>query len=334
LRAGRPALVAALAALSCGEPERTEAPPTAQPARPAVATRADPAGRAVVATVNGEPVYGDCVATQAQATGVDVDAALDQCIAFELLAQEAVRRGLAADGDVLEARRTEMVRALVDAEFAHTLDDPSDVADAELRWLWDTQLSRRYNRPELRRATYCRAPLAADAPVDGAEHRQARELADRLHAALSTMRDLEPARFAALCWMAAGGQLVKTTAAPTRQFARDGRYDGGAYAAQFAGAAFSVAQVGQVSVPTRTSWGWDVVLVTEIRPPESATLEQAEPEIRDQLIHRPETAEYRLRKFRAWIGRYLAAARVELFPDNLPVDHALAQRGEPSGDRP
>ena len=323
-----PAFFAIVAALACGEPERPAAPPpvTVQP----VATRADPAGRDVVATVNGEPIYADCVATQMTA-GSDVDAALDQCVAFELLAQEAIRRGMAADGEVLASRRTEMVRALVDSEFAHTLDDPSDVAENELRWLWDTQLSRRFNRPELRRATYCRAPVASSAAPGGPEHREARKLAEELHAALSAMRGLEPQRFAALCWMAAGGRLVKTTAIPTRPFSKDGRYESGAYAAPFADAAFSVGQVGHVSAPTRTSWGWDVVLVTEILPPEKATLEQAAPEIREQLIHRPETAEYRLRKFRAWIGRYLAAARVQTFPDNLPADHALARRGEPSG---
>ncbi len=321
------ALAAALVAAACGgEEEASRA--RAQPARsPAIATRADPAGRTPVATVNGEPVYADCVAVQASAAGIDLQAALQRCIDFELLAQEAARRGLLADRDVLEARRTEMVRALVEEEFAPTLDDGSDVPADDLRWLWGSQLRRRYNKPERRRATYCRAPVAEDARADGPEDRQARKLAEGMYAALSAMRDLEPQRFAALCWMVSGGAEVKTTASPTRPFSRDGRHDRGRYAEDFAGAAFTVAAVGGVSRPTRTSWGWDVVLVTEILPAEARTFEQAEPEMREMLISRPETAEYRNRKFQAWVGRYLGAARVELHPDNLPDDQALAQTG-------
>jgi len=322
---------AALAALACGDGEGTSRAPAAAPA-PAVATRASAAGRVVVATVNGEPVYGDCVATQAGAAGIDREAALARCIDFELLAQEAARRGLLADQDVLEARRTEMVRALVEEEYTPTLDDPSDVPAADLHWLWQSQLERRYNKPERRRATYCRAPVSKDAPAGGPEDRRARKLADGMYAALSSMRLFDAAHFAPLCWMVSGGQEVKTTATPTRPFTRDGSQEAGRYAAEFAGAAFSVAAVGGVSRPTRTSWGWDVVLVTEILPAESRTFEQAEPEMRDILVHRAETAPYRNHRFEAWIKRYMDGARVEVFPENLPDDQALARSAAPPAE--
>lgn len=326
-RASILALAAALAA--CGDEQASgPAPAVARP--PAIATSADPAGRITVATVNGEPVFADCVATQASAAGIDLQAALQRCIDFELLAQEAVRRGLLADREVLDARRTEMVRALVEQEYATTLDEPGDVPAADLKWLWDSQLRRRYNKPERRRATYCRAPVVKGTPAGGPEDQRARKLAEGMHAALSAMRNLEPRRFASLCWMVSGGAEVKTTAAPTRPFSIDGRHDRGRYADDFAGAAFTVAAVGGVSRPTRTSWGWDVVLVTEILPAEARTFEQAEPEMREMLIGRPETAEYRNRKFQDWVGRYLRAARVEVYPDNLPDDQALAQSAGPA----
>jgi PPIC-type PPIASE domain len=329
LRTGLLALAGAWAAAGCGEeaaPTRTAQ--TEQPG-PQTAARADPGGRSVVATVNGEPIYGDCVATQASAAGLDRDAALAQCIDFELMAQEAARRGLLADLEVMETRRVEMVRALVEAEFAPTLDDPSDVPAADLHWLWDSQLSRRYNRPELRRATYCRVPLESDAAADGPEAIRARELADEMHAALSGLRGLGAELFPAMCWMASGGREVKTTATPTRPFTREGHYPGGVYAATFAEAAFSVGEVGRVSRPTRTSWGWDLVLVTEIAPALTRTFEEAEPEMREMLVTRPETAEYRRRKFQAWIDRYLGPARIELHLENLPDDQALARSAAP-----
>ncbi len=321
--AARPALLLALAALAaCGQGTSDE--PARAPAAPAVTTSADAAGREVVARVDGEPIYADCVATQAAAHGLDRAAALAECVDFELLAQEARRRGLAADADVLRARRTEMVRALVEADHVPTLDDPSDVPEADVRWLWQTQLERRYNRPERRRATYCRVPVPKAAATGGPEDRAARALIGTLHAAFVRMRDLDAARFAALCWMAAGGRVVSTTARQTNPFVRRGQHEGGMYAKEFAEAAFSIPAVGQVSAPARTSWGWDVLLLTELLPAEEKTLAEAEQEIREGLIHRIETEPYRRKRFEAWMQRVLAGHAVELFPDNLPDERALA----------
>jgi hypothetical protein len=315
-----------LAALACGGRD-AEAPP-GRPPPAAVATRAEAGGRVQVALVNGEPVFADCVAAQMAADGIDARAALDRCIDFEVLAQEAVRRGLLADPDVLAARRNEMVRALVEAEFAPTLDEPTDVPAADLRWLWDTQLARRYNRPELRRATYCRVPLDKAATPGSPGDAQARKLAEALHAALGRMRGLEPGTFAALCAMSAGGQPVNTTAVPTSPFSREGRHAAGFYAPSFVDAAFAIAAPGQISPPTRTSWGWDILLLTDLAPAENRTLAQAEPEIREMLLDRPETAEYRRRKFDAWIQRYISAARIRLYLDNL-ADEAVARGARP-----
>lgn len=323
----RAALLLAAAAAACGG--RDAEPPPSRPPPVAVATRAEAGGRLQVALVNGEPVFADCVEAQMAADGLDARAALDRCIDFEILAQEAVRRGLLADPDVLAARRTEMARALVEAEFAPTLDEPSDVPAADLRWLWDTQLARRYNRPELRRATYCRVPTDKSATPGSPADVEARKLAEELHAALGRMRGLEPGSFAALCAMSAGGRLVNTTAVPTSPFSREGRHAGGFYAASFADAAFAIRAPGQISPPTRTSWGWDILFLTELAPAESRTLAEAEPEIREMLLERPETAEYRRRKFDAWIQRYVAAARIRLHVDNLPAGEALARGARP-----
>ncbi|HWU88103.1 MAG TPA: hypothetical protein VN253_12540, partial [Kofleriaceae bacterium] len=96
-----------IAIAACGG--AAEAPPRARAgAAPAVSP---PEGRedAAVASVNGRPVWGSCVAHQAARGAASREAALAECIDFELLAQAAEARGLAADPEVGEAARRAMV---------------------------------------------------------------------------------------------------------------------------------------------------------------------------------------------------------------------------------
>lgn len=316
-------VIAALAALAaCGG--RAEEKPAATAARPD-ALRAAAAGRTVVARVDGEPVYDDCVARQA-AAGKDLRAALDDCVAFELLAQEALRRGYLAAPEVAEAGRREMVRGLIAADFTPTLDDPADIPAADIRWLWDRQLESSYNKPERRRATYCRVGVKKKTPRGGERDMLARAYAEQIHRAMRGLR-FSPELLALTCQLASGGRKVRTTIQETEPFAEDGRYPGGRYAREFAAAAFAVDQVGHVSPPTRTEWGWDIVLLTDIRPPESATLAEAEPEIREMLLRSPSTAEYRVKKFLAWFERFAARAAVEVHPEALPAEGPLGGGG-------
>ncbi|HUS63914.1 MAG TPA: peptidyl-prolyl cis-trans isomerase [Kofleriaceae bacterium] len=309
--------VLALAATSCGE-RAAPPPPPAATEGPAV-LRAEPAGRSVVATVDGEPVYDDCVARQAAAHGVDARAALDECVDFELLAQEAARRGLAADPDVALVRRTEMVRALVGADYVSTMDEPSDIPDADLHALWDRTIRHLYNRPERRRATYCRVPIGAKqrgTPADA----EARALASRIHRAMG--RSIDAERFAATCTSAGDGKTELPEKA-LKPFAASGQFAGGRNVPEFTAAAFSV-PAGRPAEPVRTRWGWDIVLTTEVLPAATRSFEDAEAEVREKLLRSPETAEYRIGKFAEWVRARLAGAHVELHADALRADAELA----------
>ena len=306
---------------ACGG-EAKKAPAAARPD----ALRAAAAGRTVVARVNGEPIYDDCVARQA-GTGEDLQAALDDCVGFELLAQEALRRGYLDAPEVSDARRREMVRGLIAAEFSPTLDDPSDIPAADIQWLWDTQLKSSYNKPERRRATYCRVGVKKKTPRGGERDLKAKAYAEQIHRAMQGLT-FTPELLAFTCHLASGGRKVRTTTQETEPFADNGGYGGGRYAREFAAAAFSVDKVGHVSQPTRTEWGWDIVLLTDIRPPETTSFAEAEPEIREMLLRSPSTAEYRVKKFLAWFQRYGAGARVELHPEALPDEGALATTGK------
>jgi hypothetical protein len=317
----RALLCIALPALACGG--EAKKPPGA--ARPDT-LRAAAAGRTVVARVDGEPIYDDCVARQA-AGGKGLDAALDDCIGFELMAQEALRRGYLGDPEVAEAGRREMVRGLIGREFTPTLDDPSDIPAADIEWLWKTQLESSYNKPERRRATYCRVGVKKKTPRGGERDLKAKAYAEQIHRAMQGMK-LTPELLAFTCHLASGGRKVRTTTQETEPFAESGGHAGGRYAREFAAAAFSIDEVGHVSQPTRTEWGWDIVLLTDIRPPETTSFAEAEPEIREMLLKSPTTAEYRVKKFLAWFQRYGARAAVELHPEVLPGERGAGERAE------
>jgi hypothetical protein len=315
--------IALACAAACGG-RSEERPPAAR----VDALRAAAAGRQVVARVDGEPVYDDCVARQAAAPK-DLRSALDDCIRFELLAQEALRRGYLADPEVAEVRRREMVRVLI-GEFATTIDEPTDLPVAELQRLWEAKLRASYNRPERRRATYCRVGVKKKTPRGGDRDRKAKAYADQIHRAMQGMR-FSPELLALSCHLASGGRKVQTTLSQTVAFDATGAAPTARYAREFADAAFSVDQVGHVSQPTRTDWGWDIVLVTEILPPESKTFAEAEPEIREMLVRAPSTADYRVQKFLDWLQRYAVKARIEVDPGALPEDGALAAGEEAHG---
>jgi hypothetical protein len=87
-----------LVIVACGSPNP---PPT--PVGPPAAIEAQRASPddVIVAQVNGRPVWGSCVAIQAKRTGATRDAALRQCVDFELLAQSAEKRGFATNPDVV-----------------------------------------------------------------------------------------------------------------------------------------------------------------------------------------------------------------------------------------
>ena len=103
----RPALISAAlcAVFACGD--------DAQVAAPAVRVQIASEGRVIVARVNDRPVFADCVEHQARAHGIDRRAALEECIDFELLAQEAEARGLASHPDAVAVRKREAVRKLL-----------------------------------------------------------------------------------------------------------------------------------------------------------------------------------------------------------------------------
>jgi peptidyl-prolyl cis-trans isomerase C len=312
--------LALAAALGCGDGERP-APVDTTP----VTLEAAPEGRTVVATVDGHPIYDDCVITQMQARGLDRRAALDECIDFELLARAAEARGYLEHPAVREAARIEAVRELMRQDFEVGRDDPTDIPDAVLRKLYDADLNR-WKHPEYRWAKYVRINVPKDvargSPADLEARRTAEALKEALDAAAAEHRArgevLEPAEFARIA--ASTAYEVAGAAIATEEpinFPRRGRV-----VPEFADATFAISEIGLVSEVTRTDWGWDIILLTHILPAEDTSFEEAKPRLREQAFEF-----WRIGEFRTWAAAAAAGTPVEV---NEPALEAVAA----AGDRP
>ena len=260
------------------------------PTTPQISLIAPPAAAddVVVAQVNGRPVWGSCVAAQARRGAGSRQAALEQCIAFELLAQTAEHRGEATDREVIEATRTAMVSQLIATQFEDKYQTPADLGhrfDAMIdKNLW------RMHRPELRGSAYARLVIAKDAPAEAEQHAHA--VADAIYAALAnesgllgahladTAKQLAARDHVPACENAITTNCLMVSDVPTN--AHD------AFEKPYADALFAIPEIGRVSPPVRTSRGWDVIVWTDALPPKESTRDElaaeAFPELRRTLF--------------------------------------------------
>jgi hypothetical protein len=232
------------------------------------------AGDSVVAHVEGRPVMASCVAAQAAHDHVSADAALAQCIDFELLARAAERAGKATDHEVVLATKTALASRAVELGYEDVFAKPSDFGSA---WAKATDRTSKqsplwqFEHDEYRASTYVRIPVpdGASADVDAAAH----ALADRIADAVKEERGMYGADFVARakqitplegctreatkpCWQ---------DVTPYREIALDNGY---------AAALFKLPEVGRASRAVRSKWGWDVIVLTDIVP--AATPSEAE----------------------------------------------------------
>jgi hypothetical protein len=234
----------------------SSAPVPAAAAPPVVATPPLTADDAVVAQVNGRSVWASCVTTQAGALAGTIAqrraAALDQCIAFELLAKAAEDRGLAAAPEVAEATRRAVVNRLVETDFEQHYRGPADLQQAI-----DAVMAKnawRLHVLELRASTFARFIVPAQAPpeVDAAAH----ALADRLAAELTGQTGLYNVHLTEAAARIDAGTAIKLESADVKPTHHDDLVD------EYARALYAIPAVGETSPAFRTKWGWDVVLWT------------------------------------------------------------------------
>ncbi|HEX2687563.1 MAG TPA: hypothetical protein VHN14_13140 [Kofleriaceae bacterium] len=304
------ALVVLLA--SCGGSSGPAPVPRTAPT--VIATPRLTSGDLEVGKVNGRPVWSSCVATQARALPVaagTVDQrraeALDQCIAFELLAQAAETHGLAATHEVADATRTASVNRLVELDFEQRYRTADDLAP-----LIDLAMKRnewRMHIVQLRSSTYARfvvpphAPPALDARAHALAERLATELAGET--GLFNVHLIDAAKR-----IAAGSDLALETA-DVKPMHHDDLVE------PYAAALYAIPEVGRIAPAVRTPWGWDVVLWTGGVEPKETAREALVAEIFPLARHR---------QFQLWVTQLAKQLGV-----HIEIDPATAGRLDTEG---
>ncbi len=240
--------------------------PAAQTGGPPAAFVAVPSpGDLQVATVEGRPVWGGCVADQiARTPSLTREAALAQCIDLELLAKAAEDTHLATDREVVDATRTALVRRLMDAFEAKYPDA------ASLRTQIDELFAKvgTTTRPELRGSFHVlvSVPEKASAELDAA----ARHTAEQIYQKLANQTGLftQQLREAAEGIKAPAGATIELGEVPRTAKDNTGK------APEYIGSLFAIPEVGRVALVRTKLFGYHILLLTELQP--EAPVERAQ----------------------------------------------------------
>ncbi len=263
---------------------------------------------AIVARVNGRPVWASCVAIQAARArnpsgdrAARLAAATDECISFELLAQAAERRQLASDPEVELATHTALVDAVLADEWEAKYTTREAFGEA-----WDPLVARNLplvSHPEARASAYVRVVVPPHAPPE--QDAAAHDIAENVAAALAPEQGLMAPQFVELAQHAAEGhELVHQVGPPL--YANEIRLD-----AVYAKALFSISEIGRTTPhAVRTSLGWDVILWTDVVPAASPSPAEIEADMLPGVQHV---------YFAKWVEDVAKRAGIhhELIDDNL-----------------
>ena len=265
----------------------------------------------VVALVGGRPVWGSCVAAQARGRNVDVRTALADCVDLELAAQEAERRGLDRDPEVLEVARRAMVARLIDRDFSARYRTVADLPASFVEPIMKRN-EWRLARDEYRGSFFGRVDAPEEeVPRGSAADQAAEQVARAAYATLAGRKDLFPADVEAAV-RAAAGPARKTTFSPFKPTTGDNvqKYYGDAL--------FALGAVGEVSPPIRGPYGWDLVLWTSRLEPLRSTREEVLAGLFTPM---------RQRFFLDWAAQVGKGHQVDLVADRATTERLLGGDG-------
>lgn len=211
---------------------------------------------AIVATVNGRPVWGSCVAAQAARSQLSRSAAFDQCVDFELLAQAAEQRGFATHREVVAKTKAAMVNQLVARAYEDGFTRPEQFGSAWDTILAKTKLTQRWKHGEYRASSYVRVELDKKATKEQDDN--ARMVMEKIAAALAPERGLVGPQLVALATPIAGTVPLFHQDVPL--YKRTGLDP------PYADALFAITEIGRTSPAVRTAEGWDVIVWTGVEP--------------------------------------------------------------------
>jgi len=210
----------------------------------------------VVANVNGRPIWSSCVAAQASGSHIAIDAALQECIAFELLAQAAEQRGLATHREVVAQTKAAMVNELIAVGYETGFTKPEQFGAAWDNIVTKAKLMLRWKHGEYRASSYVRVVL--DSKATKQQDDQAHAVIDKVAAALAGERGLLGPQLVSLAQPIAGSVSLFHQDVPL--YKRTGLDPA------YADALFAIPEIGRASGAVRTSEGWDVIVWTGVEP--------------------------------------------------------------------
>ncbi len=253
----------------------------------------------LVATVAGRGISAADVQREAQGRpGETPRVALDRLLDAEVLAQEAARRGLLADRDVIEATRQARVqRLLVDFE---KLSDKSAIPDRELEQAYNARL-RYFVHPDMAQVWHILVP-SRNATL--ADHAARRGVADEVARRAATVKSLDE-------FKAISKALQQPDGAPL--VLEEVIADPQGVDKTFVKATMALQRPGELSPVVETEFGFHIIYLLRHLPAQSLSLAQATPELRDKLA-----LDFRVRSFARWIDERMHEHQLERHDDRLP----------------
>ena len=195
--------------------------------------------------------------------------ALTACIDFDVLAATAIGRHLGGDADTQLELRTALVNGIVQREFEDRFATP---AALPATYVNDAVEKNKVllDSPEWREATYFRVNVPDSAPIGGSQDQDALRVARQIYDALPAKTGLFADDVRDIAARIGSGHDLDIKSPPYRT-PHDARTN-----AIFGDALFALPEIGSISEPVRTPWGWDLIMFTDSR--------NAVKQTRDQLV--------------------------------------------------
>ena len=227
---------------------------------------------------------------------------LDNQLRFELLAQEAMRRGLHNDADVQETIKKVMVQKLTRLDFEGKVA-LSDISDEQMRAYYDSHLDE-YNKPEMTRASVLVIAKGADAAA-------AKATAEKAHKSATLEKSIgDRAHFRRIVSEFGTDVETKKTGGDLRYKSKKELTE--AYGAVAADRVWSLPSINAVSDIIETNDSFLIFKKTGTRKPIERGFDQVKNQIRN-LLYREQRGD----AFNSFVDKLKVDFAVETFPEQL-----------------
>ncbi len=219
-------------------------------------------------------------------------ALLDNLVRFEVLAEEARRRGYDKDPEVVNLVKEHMVAELVRRDF-ESKTKAEDIPDAEAESYYKERI-KEFLQPEEVRVS---AILMADETA-----------ATKVAAAARALPKTDSKGFDDLVAQHSIDEDARPRAGDLTYFSRTSSQ----YPKQIVDAGFALAAVGDVSAPVKTAAGFQILRLTARKPPFTRSFAEVKITIK-RLLH----SQSRAKKMAQWEAEMRQKVKIEIFADKL-----------------